>query len=185
MSNGSRVVLRIETPGDQPAVRRVNVEAFGRPDEADLVDRLRSSGAVSLSMVAEVDGEIVGHLLFSPVTVTSDGAAPRVHAGVGLAPVAVALKHQGQGVGSALIRAALEILKSEGHSFVVVLGHPTYYPRFGFERASTWQIRSTYEVRDEAFMVQALRSGGLDGVSGLARYRPEFDATVTDSDPAH
>lgn len=165
--------IRPEHPDDAPAIHRLNVEAFGGVDEAKLVERLRRANAMALSLVAELNAELVGHILFSSVTVTgTDGS---VHHGLGLAPMAVAPKHQRTGIGSALIRAALAQLASAGHPFVVVLGHPEYYPRFGFVPASSHHIRSTYDAPGEAFMVLELRPGGLENVTGLARYRPEFD----------
>ena len=167
---GGRLIRR-ERSGDAARIRAVNLAAFEGSAEADIVDRLRAAHAPQLSLVAAFGSEIVGHILFSEVTVGDERAAT----GMGLAPMAVVPRHQNRGVGSALVRRGLEILRGEGCPFVVVLGHPGYYPRFGFVPASRYRIESEYEgVPDEAFMALELAPGGLEGVSGVARYRREF-----------
>ena len=167
--------VRPERRGDAGRVRAVNLAAFEGAEEADIVDRLRGAGGRQLSLVAEVDGELVGHILFSEVTV---GGAPTA-TGMGLAPMAVLPGHQNRGIGSALVRRGLAMLRDEGCPFVVVLGHPTYYPRFGFVPASRHGLTCQYEgVPDEAFLVHELTAAGLRGVAGVARYRPEFAAAV-------
>jgi putative acetyltransferase len=151
-------------------VRRVNQRAFGRSTEAALVDALRGSpGAVSL--VATVEREIVGHILFTPVQV---GDEPRPSLAVGLAPMAVLPEYQRQGIGSELVRAGLDACRSRGHSLVVVVGHPTFYPKFGFVQASTAGLAYEHAVRPEAFMVFELQAGMLAQARGVVRYRPEF-----------
>lgn len=163
--------IRPEAPADAAAVRAVNLAAFEGPEEADLVDRLRAGGGRLVSLVAEVRGELVGHILFSEVTVGE--ARPAV--GMGLAPMAVLPAHQNRGIGSALVRRGLELLRAAGCPFVVVLGHPEYYPRFGFTPAARRGVSCEYEgVPDEAFLLLELADRGLDGVAGVARYRPEF-----------
>lgn len=165
--------IRIETSQDAPGVRTVNERAFGRPQEADLVDELRRTCVECISLVAE-DAGIVGHILFSPVAVEASGG---LVVGMGLAPVAVIPERQRQGVGSALVERGLALLRERGCPFVIVLGHPDLYPRFGFERASSHGLACQWEgVPDEAFMVLVLDAGAMDGVSGVARYRAEFDA---------
>jgi len=152
-------------------VREVLLRAFDGPGEADLVDRLRSAGAATVSLVAEVEGEVVGHILFSPIEI--EGADSKA-SGVGLAPMAVLPDHQRSGIGSELVREGLARCRELGELRVVVLGHPEYYPRFGFVPANTFGIVSDYDVPDEVFMVQELGPGALDGVNGTAHYRPEF-----------
>lgn len=165
------LVIRPELAGDAARVRAVNLAAFEGREEADIVDRLRRAGGRQLSLVAEVGGELVGHIQFSEVTVGQGGETR----GMGLAPMAVLPAHQNRGIGSRLVRRGLETLRADGCPFVVVLGHAAYYPRFGFVPASRHGIACVYEgVPDEAFMVLELASGGLDGVTGVARYRPEF-----------
>jgi putative acetyltransferase len=164
------LTVRSEQPGDATAVFRVHASAFPTDAEARLVDRLRDAGKALVSLVAEDGGEVVGHVLFSPVAVT--GPAGTVE-GIGMAPLAVLPAHQRRGIGSALIRAGLERCRTASYGFVVLLGHPDYYPRFGFRRARDFGLENEYGA-DEAFMALALRPGGLPAGGGLVRYAPEF-----------
>jgi putative acetyltransferase len=167
------VVVRQEKPDDLAAIRRIHEQAFGGPAEANLVDALRAHGQVLLSLVVEQDGQVVGHILFSPVSIESAaGTLPAV----GLGPVAVLPALQRQGLGTLLITAGLDACRQAGHTGVVVLGHPTYYPRFGFRPASRYGIQSDYDVPDDVFMALELRPGALQGHAGRARYQPEFYA---------
>ena len=120
---------------DVPAIREVNRLAFGQGEEADLVDALRAHGAVVLSLVATLSDRVVGHVLYSPVTVGG-----RV-TGAGLGPMAVHPDHQRAGVGSKLVEAGNRRLEKDGCPVIVVLGHPAFYPRFGFTPASAHGIR--------------------------------------------
>lgn len=165
------MIIRAETSEDFSAVRQVNERAFGRPGEADLVDALRKSGEPCISLVAETDGRIVGHIFFSPVLIESEVSTSTA---VGLAPMAVLPEFQNQGIGSELVRRGLEDCLRLGHEVVVVLGHPEYYPRFGFVAASQKGLSCEYPVPDEVFMVAELRAGALAGRKGLVKYRPEF-----------
>lgn len=165
--------IRTEDPADVPAIYQLNAAAFKGDAEARLVGALRTNGALLLSLVAEADGELVGHISFSPVVIDSEASSL---VGVGLAPLAVAPRHQRHGVGSKLVEEGLRCLRAAGHRWCVVLGHANYYPRFGFVLARTHRIRWEKPVPDDIFFVQALAPGGLDGVTGTARYRPEFDA---------
>lgn len=168
------VLVREEQPADQEAIHAVNAAAFDTDAEARLVAALRAGGGLILSLVAEAGGEIVGHVAFSPVTVTRpDGSTVP---GVGLAPMAVVPGRQRAGVGGRLIAEGLRRLREAGHRLCVVLGHPAYYPRHGFAVASAHGLRWEHPAPDEAFLVQALVPGGLDGVTGVVRYRPELDA---------
>ena len=164
------IEVRPEEPGDREAVRRVNEAAFGQPDEADLVDRLREQADPYLSLVAVQEGEVVGHILFTPMTF--DPPRPDFRA-MGLAPMAVWPEQQRSGVGGALVREGLAACRRLGTEVVFVLGHPTYYPRFGFAPAAARGIASEYDA-PEAFMVLELDPGALDGVEGMARYHPAF-----------
>lgn len=173
------ILIREERPEEIGEVRKVNEEAFmqafGRAPEADLVDRLRESCPHLLSLVAVSGSAVVGHILFSPARIEGD----RMVEGMGLAPMAVLPEHQRQGIGSRLVRAGIEMLKTQGSPFIIVLGHPEYYPRFGFERASHHGIRCQWEgVPDEAFMVLILNEEAMSGVLGVARYRGEFDEAM-------
>lgn len=167
------IIVRNETPDDVASIRRINESAFQRPAEADLVDRLRAACPEALSLVADVDGDTVGHILFSPVVVESDG---RRVVGQGLAPMAVQPDRQRQGIGSALVRRGLDEIRAAGCPFVVVVGHPEYYPRFGFVPASTRGLRSQWEgMPDAAFMVRVFDEDAMAGLTGIARYRDEFE----------
>lgn len=166
------VIIRDEKDEDIPAIRVVNEQAFGRPAEANLVDALRRNGKATLSLVAEEEGQIVGHILFSPVTIESGRTE---FYGVGLAPLAVLPEFQNRGIGSALVKHGLDRCREAGHSFAIVLGHPRYYPRFGFVPASRFGIKSEYDTPDEHFMAMELREGALHNQAGMARYQPEFN----------
>ena len=163
--------MRPERPEEQVAIRGVNTLAFGRPNEADLVDTLRERGQPLVSLVAEEDGRIVGHIFFSPVIIESDTQA---FPAFGLAPMAVLPERQRRGIGSQLVRRGLEECLRIGQPVVVVLGHPTYYPRFGFVPASRKGLYCEYAVPDEAFMVAELLPGILQGRTGVVKYLPEF-----------
>ena len=164
-------IIRPERPEDSSQIRHVNELAFGQPAEADLVDKLRKTCAEALSLVAEDGGAVVGHILFTPVVVEG-----RLGSGMGLAPMAVLPARQRQGIGSQLVRRGLDILRERGCPFVVVVGHPEYYPRFGFEPASKHGLVSQWEgMPDAAFMVLVLNGHAMVGASGVARYRDEFN----------
>lgn len=173
------VEIRDERAEDHAAVRDVNDEAFGQPEEGRLVDVLRSRGAVSLSLVAVERGSVVGHALFSPVEIVSDES---VIPAVALGPMAVRTSCQRRGIGSSLVRHGIERLTERGHDILVVLGHPSYYPRFGFAPAARFGIGCEFGVPDEVFMVLELHEGALAEVSGTVRYRPEFHSAGATND---
>ena len=165
------ITIRSEKQADSEAIRRVNTLAFGGTDEASLVDALRKAADPLISLVAIEDNQVVGHILFSPVTIEfGNSEAPAL----GLAPMAVLPEHQRKGIGSQLVRAGLRECQQLGSNVVVVLGHPDYYPRFGFVPASQKGLSSEYPVPDEVFMVVELEPGALSGRHGLVKYRPEF-----------
>ena len=167
-----RATVRTEESDDADPVRSVNTRAFGRPDEAALVDALRGTpGAISL--VATVDDRVVGHILFTPVAI--DGPSGPVPA-AGLAPMAVLPERQRQGIGAALVGAGLDACRKRGYHAVVVLGHPRFYPRFGFTPAASMGLTCEWPVPPDAFMALELDAGALTGARGVVRYRPEFAA---------
>ena len=165
-----RITVRREKPEDADQVRRVNELAFGRPHEAALVDAVRGS-ADTLSLVAVLGQQVVGHILFTAVWIER---TDRTTAAVGLGPMAVLPEHQRRGVGSELVRAGLDACQRLGHAVVVVLGHPEYYQRFGFVPASGKGIRYGRPVPNETFMVLELRTGAVARSGGVVKYRPEF-----------
>jgi putative acetyltransferase len=170
------ISIRPEEPRDIDQVRALTLAAFEGGPEARLVDTLRASCPDHLSLVADEERRVVGHILFTPVVV--EGLECSVE-GMGLAPMAVLPTRQREGIGSALVRRGLEILLERSTPFVVVLGHPEYYPRFGFELASRYGLRSQWEgVPDEAFMVKVCDLGVLPEGGGVAKYRDEFDAAM-------
>jgi len=167
--------VRAEEPGDARAIRRVVVAAFKGQLEADLVDTLRRHGKVSASLVATFGHAIVGHVLLSDVALHGPGLSPR---GAGLAPLAVRPALQRRGIGTALMRAALAGAREAGYGFVVLLGDPAYYRRFGFRTATTLGLACEFDAPEEAFMALELAPGALSGAGGLVRYEPEFDAAL-------
>jgi putative acetyltransferase len=164
------VNIRRETPADAAAVRRVNESAFETSTEADLVERLHAGARPLVSLVAEEDGAIVGHILFSPVTLSGAAETPIM----GLAPMAVVPAHQQRGIGSALVRAGLLACKELGFDAVVVLGHAEYYPRFGFQPAARFGVSCEYDVPDDVFMALELTAGALGRTGGTIRYHGAF-----------
>ena len=159
-------------PSDAAAVYAVNTAAFNGTDEVKLIQDLHAQCDELISLVA-VDGEtIIGHILFSPLTIHDEA---RITPAMSLAPLAVLPAYQKMGVGSQLISAGLEACRAAGHSIVIVLGHPGYYPRFGFQPASRFNIHWDHEAPDEAFMVVELQPDALQDVKGIARFHPAFD----------
>jgi putative acetyltransferase len=162
--------IRAERPADIPGIHGVNLAAFETDAEARLVDTLREQAAPLISLIAEDEQAIVGHILFSPVTLT---AAPELRI-AGLAPMAVLPAWQRRGVGSLLVHAGLEQCRALGFCAAVVLGHSHYYPRFGFTPASRFGLRSEYEVPDDVFMAMELEESSLRGKSGQIAYHAAF-----------
>jgi putative acetyltransferase len=157
-----RALVRAEAAEDRAAVFALNASAFGRPAEAELVERLRAAGAATLSLVALAGGAVVGHVLFSPVRVEG----PPAWDALGLAPMAVAPARQRAGIGSQLVRAGLAACRDAGHRVVFVLGHPRFYPRFGFRPAAALGLRYAEPGCEAAFFVAELTPGALAGRGG-------------------
>lgn len=154
------------------AVYALNVAAFETQAEANLVDALRQQARPVISLVSVEHQAIVGHILFSPVKLSGHSELMIM----GLAPMAVAPKHQRKGIGSALVRAGLEQCKKLGGGAVVVLGHPEFYPRFGFSPSASFGIRCEYDVPEEVFMILELQPDFLDGISGKLEYHSAFSS---------
>jgi putative acetyltransferase len=163
------IEIREERPDDVAAVRDLNRRAFGQDQESNIVDALRANGAALLSLVATVDDRVVGHIMYSPLSVGDiNGAA--------LGPMAVIPERQRQGIGSKLVEAGDRKLKDAGCPFIIVVGHADYYPRFGFTPASEHGIKCEWDVPNDVFMLLFLDEAKMQGVSGLARYRHEFSS---------
>jgi putative acetyltransferase len=160
-----------EAPEDRASIHYINKEAFGRNQEADLVDKLRKRGVLTVSLIAVQDTVIVGHIAFSPVEIASEKSS---FGALTLAPVAVLPAHQNKGIGSQLVTAGLQECRRQGHEIVVLAGHPNYYPRFGFVRAYPKGIECEFEVPDEVWMVAELKQGALAGRRGKVKFQPEF-----------
>ena len=166
-----KIFVRHENREDIPAIGKVNEAAFDTGAEARLVDALRDGGVISLSLVALINHGIVGHILFSPVVIESESSSL---AALGLGPMAVLPAYQRKGIGSELVKVGLEKCLALGLSAVVVLGHPDFYPRFGFVPSTQYSIISEYDVPAEVFMVKELRQGALAGQTGIAKYHHLF-----------
>ncbi|QKK11016.1 MAG: N-acetyltransferase [Pseudomonadota bacterium] len=175
MSDTSLPQIRPEQASDIAAIHQVNELAFGQAIEADLVDELRRECPEFHSWVAVVDERVVGHILFTPAILET---GDQVLYGMALAPVAVLPEFQKQGIGAALIEAGIAHLDAAACPFLIVLGHPAYYPRFGFIPADEFEIRCQWEVPEEAFMMRfpGVPPANLRG--GVAFYRKEFDTAV-------
>ena len=170
------IIIREEVKQDHDAVRNINQRAFAAEGEARIVDNLRANCADVLSLVAESDGQVVGHIFFSPVEINHDGSTIR---GMGLAPMAVLPEWQNQQIGSKLVEEGLKRIKLADCPYIIVLGHEHYYPRFGFEKASKYGLRSQWDgVPDEVFMVLVFDQSRMAEVSGVATYRDEFSEAM-------
>jgi putative acetyltransferase len=164
--------IRYEEPGDHEAIRYVNDKAFEGEAEGKIVDALRSSGDFIISLVATFNEDVVGHILFSPVHIEA-GESSRV--ALGLGPMSVLPEYQRQGIGSKLVETGLKECQAMGHPVVVVLGHPWFYPRFGFVPSKPLGIEWEKGVPEEVFMVVELEQGALEGIKGIVKYHEAFE----------
>ncbi|WP_420631372.1 GNAT family N-acetyltransferase [Candidatus Leptofilum sp.] len=165
------LIIRPETIEDTPAVYDVEAAAFGRPAEAELAKKLQQANVDTISLVALLDDELVGHILFSPVTVKDGEDA---FTAVALGPVAVSPNHQNKGIGAELCRSGLAACQEAGYELAFVLGHSDYYPRFGFMSSAPHGLHCQFDVPDEAFMVLELTPGALQNKHGIVYYHPLF-----------
>ena len=166
------MIIRVEKAEDQIGVRHINTQAFDTDTEANLVDALRKSGIPLISLVAEENGKLVGHIIFSPVTL--EGRTCNISM-AGLGPMAVTPAFQKRSIGSMLVEEGLKHCKNSGYAAVCVLGHPDYYPRFGFVPSVNYGIKSEFDVPVEVFMVKELREGALVDCNGIAKYHDLFN----------
>jgi putative acetyltransferase len=162
-------IIRRATAEDIESIREVNRQAFGGDDEGRLVDLLRDGGFARLSLVATLHDHVIGHILFSDLTIATGHGT--IHA-LALAPMAVFPSEQRRGIGSMLVREGLLTAKESGHRIVIVLGHAAFYERFGFSVQLARPLRSPYSGPN--FMALALQPGALDDVEGEVRYSPPF-----------
>jgi putative acetyltransferase len=172
--------IRPERPEDKAAIWEINRLAFGGEAEPNLVDKIRNSTGYipQLSLVAVRQGRVVGHILFSLIEIRLDARTDPPMPALALAPMAVHPDFQSQGIGSALVRKGLEICRDLGHVAVVVIGHPDYYPRFGFTSARSKGLEALFPVPDEAFLAIELMPGSLHGVKGSVVYPPAFEEAI-------
>ena len=168
------IIVRQETENDYSEITKVNDLAFGQPGEGLLVEslRLNTDFIKDLSLVAEIDKKVIGHILFFPIKIEK---GETTHDSLALAPMSVLPEFQKKGIGSKLVTEGLKIAKELSHESVIVLGHENYYPKFGFVPASKWGIKSPFEVPDEVFLALELKEDGLKNVSGIVKYPKEFD----------
>ena len=171
----NNLLIKPESPAEQEAIWMIHRAAFGRSAEADLVNAIRNAGQMTLSLVARSKEMPVGHILYSPVSLETNPQHYRVW---GLGPIAVLPEYQRQGVGRQLIKTSLEQCKGFGVDTVVLLGHTSYYPKFGFEPASRYGLKFKGEDFGDAFMVLELRKGALASLAGAVHYVPAFDESV-------
>lgn len=171
------IEIRAENPDDYVGIQLACDLAFGRPNEGELVAALRDNPRFikELSLVALSGGTIIGHILFFPIDIaTPDGPVPSLS----LAPLAVHPEYQNMGIGGKLIEAGIEVARSKGFASIILVGHPDYYPRFGFQPAAGLGIRPLFDAPREAFMALELSEGGLEGISGVVAYPQEYDAAM-------
>jgi putative acetyltransferase len=161
------IEIRKEKPSDILTIRDVNKRAFEQDQEANIVDALRSNQAVLLSLVATLNGQVVGHIMYSPLEIGE-------FKGAGLGPMAVLPQYQRQGIGAKLIEAGNRQLKESGYPFIVVVGHANYYPKFGFKPARSLGITCQWDVPDDVFLLLELDPEKVRSISGMAKYRDEF-----------
>lgn len=165
--------VRAELATDKDDVFNINTRAFEQPNEAHLVDAIRRSGQAALSLVALLDEKLVAHIMYSPVRVENN---PKNYTVWGLGPIAVLPENQRQGIGKALLKTSLEQCRARGVAAVVLLGHSSYYPKFGFEPAAAYGLSFKGEFSGDAFMVLELIEGVRFSLSGAVYYVPAFDS---------
>jgi putative acetyltransferase len=168
--------IRLESEKDINAIRILNDKAFGSSQEGKVIDKLRELDPKALSLVAEIKNKVVGHIFYS--TAEIDCNDDKI-VGLGLAPMAVLPKYQKQGIGKMLIKESISIIKKSNIPFIIVLEHKDYYPKFGFEKASKFDLRCQWEdVSDEAFMIMILDKEKMKDIHGIAKYRDEWEEAM-------
>jgi len=163
--------IRAEKKTDINHIWQINAEAFETKEEADLVNTLRDSGVPSISLVYEQNNELLGHILFTKVELVGDTSGLKL---AGLAPMAVSPKFQNSGIGSSLIKAGIQQCINDGYDAIIVLGHPDYYPKFGFVPSVKYGIKTEYDVPENVFMVLEIKENVLKGKQGTIKYHEAF-----------
>jgi predicted N-acetyltransferase YhbS len=168
-----QIIVRTEQEKDYLTIKKVNNLAFEQENEGNLVEKLRKNQDYvhELSLVAEVENEVVGHILFYPIQIVAEDAS---FPSLALAPLAVLPDYQHKGIGKQLVKTGLIQAKQLGYPTVIVVGHPDYYPQFGFTRASDWNIRCPFDVPDASFFALALKKDALAEVHGTVAYPKAF-----------
>jgi predicted N-acetyltransferase YhbS len=167
------MIIRQEKNEDFKSIYEINYQAFKQKNESELIERIRSSKnfVPELSLIAEKNGKIVGHILLSKIKINGE----KEYESLILAPLAVLPELQKQGIGEKLITEGLRKAKELGFSSVIVVGHKDYYPKYGFEKASKWNIKCSFKFPDEAFMAIELNIGALTEKSGIVEFPKEFE----------
>jgi putative acetyltransferase len=169
-----KLTIRPEEPRDRAAVYQVNVQAYGREDEAKLVEELRDGNHARLSLVADAGGEIVAHIMFSAVQIMTDAGPMQA---LVLAPLAVHPEQQQHGLGSTLLKDGLYLAAQRHHRVILVVGDPAFYTRFGFSRELTKPLKC--RLAGETFMALELVAGALRGVEGMVLFPPPFAGPIS------
>ncbi len=173
---GTIVTIREESKNDFSAIKQTNDKAFGQSKEGKVIDKIRKSDSQMLSLVAEINNTIVGHIFYSTAEIMHNDESI---VGMGLAPIAVLPEYQKQGIGKRLINESLNIIKAQSVPFIIVLGHEDYYPKFGFEIASKYGIKCQWDdVPDEAFMIMILDKEKMSDIRGVAKYKDEWNEAM-------
>ncbi len=173
MNRLMKTIIRSETEEDYEEITKLHDIAFNQTNEGKLVEKLRKTPCFisELSLVAEHENRIIGHILFYPVKIDT---GKRKYNSLALAPMSVYPDYQNKGIGSKLVEKGLTTAKKLGFKSAIVLGHSEYYPRFGFKRASKWGIYAPFDVPDDVFLVIELEKNGLQNCSGTVEYPEEF-----------
>lgn len=170
------ILIRNERKNDYDQITKINDLAFGQKNEGKMIEALRKTSDYNylLSLVAEIKHKIVGHILFYPIKIRNKANKCTV---LSLAPIAVHPEYQNKGIGSKLIKRGLDIAKKLDFKVVIVVGHPKYYPRFGFTPAKNWGIKLPFDVPDDVFLALELKENTLKNCSGIVEFPKEyFDA---------
>lgn len=170
-----RLLIRKEQERDFDEIYRLNYESFDQKDEAELIDELRENNGVIISLVALLSNLLAGHILYAPCQITSHNTTLT---GAALGSMAVLPEYQNKGIGKELVKESIEIISEAGYPFITVLGHPEYFPKFGFEPAKKHGLQFQWNVPDNVFMGLILDKERMSNIRGTVYYRPEFSKLI-------